>query len=162
MDVSIIIFLGSLIGIIGMLVFQYRKLKASGGLDGTEPRALSYETFKTFGKKLSRLWLIVLHGTAVIGTRAWARTTHYTSATLKKGLKKIEDRIMQAERSAATGERRSQSVFLTTIKTYKHEIKKLQGRAEEELPRPRVEASHIDDKAKISTIKEPSSEGTPE
>ncbi len=144
-DVTMIIFTLALIGIIVMFVHQYKKLKRSGDLDKEFPtKDFSYENFQTFNKKLWRMWLAFIHSAAIIGTKAWAHTTHHTTKVLRKGLQKIEDRIIKSEKRTNNGIPREQSVFLTTIKTYKHEIRKLERRSEDEPPRPRNEAKAVD------------------
>lgn len=153
LDISMIIFVLALIGISVMFVRQYKKLKVDGELDKEFPtRDFSYESFQTFNKKLWQMWLMVIHGTAIVGTKAWAHTTHHTTKVLRKGLKKIEDRIIKSEKKNSDGTPREQSVFLTTIKTYKHEIRKLERRSEDELPRPRENSSPVDLSAEDNKI----------
>lgn len=139
LDISIIIFSISLIATIAMFVSQYKKLKKNGELEKEFPvKDLSYESFQSFSIRLKKFWTVFIHSVAIIISKIWARITHYLSQTFKKGMSKIEERIIKGEKkNNINNENRSQSVFLTTIKTYKHEIKKLKGRAEEEAPRPR-------------------------
>lgn len=146
LHISMILFVLALIALIVMFVRQYKKLKQSGDFDKEFPtRDLSYESFQTFNKKLWQMWLALIHGTAIVGTKAWAHTTHHTTKVLRKGLQKIEDRIIKSEKRGIDGDvPREQSVFLTTIKTYKHEIRKLERRSEDEPPRPRKKASPVD------------------
>lgn len=137
-DVSIIIFTISLIAIIAMFISQYKRLKKAGELEKEfPPKDLSYESFQSFTIRLKKFWLALAHSIAIIISKLWARLTHYLSHTFNKTMSKIEERIIKSEKKNNSGESQSQSVFLTTIKTYKHEIKKLKGRVEEEAPRPR-------------------------
>lgn len=154
LDISMIIFVLALVAVIVMFVRQYKKLKVDGELDKEFPtRDFSYESFQTFNKKLWQMWLMVIHGTAIVGTKAWAHTTHHTTKVLRKGLKKIEDRIIKSEKKNSDGTPREQSVFLTTIKTYKHEIRKLERRSEDELPRPREEVANLQKSDNINETK---------
>lgn len=139
-DISIIIFLVSLVSIIGMFFIQYRKLKKSGELEKDFPQKdLSYESFRNFSIKLKRLWLIFIHSAAILFSKIWARITHKLAFWFNKFTKKIEERIIKSEKSDS--KEINQSVFITTIKAYKHEIKKLKGRVEPDKPKPRKEQS---------------------
>lgn len=140
-DISIIVFLVSLVAIIVMFVAQYRRLKATGQLGMDFPsKDLSYESFQSFSKKLGTLWLTIIHTVAIILSKLWARLTHYLASGFNKAAKKIEHQIIKTEKRNGAGGRSGRSVFLTTVKAYKHEIKKLKGRVEEEKPRPRDES----------------------
>lgn len=154
-DLSVIIFVLALVGIIVMMTAQFRRMKASGDMAREFPKKdLSQENFRLLEKRARHLWLTVSHGTVIIATRAWVRLTHFVSKFFRRGFRKIEERMKKIEKKNATGESRGQSLFLTTIKTYKHEIKKLNGRVEEELPRPREEAPVIDTSAEAASIEE--------
>ncbi len=157
--ISIIIFAATLIAIIVMMVKQYSKLSASGELDKDfSSKDLSYENFVTLNKKLATLWLIFIHTTAIVLTKLWARLTHFISSIFHKGVNHVERQIIKREKARSQdGEGVPQSVFLTTIKTYKNEIKKLKRKAEEELPRPRTMQGPkplVDNRADINTIDE--------
>jgi hypothetical protein len=101
---------------------------------------------------MQRFSLAVTHGTAIIITKLWVRVVHYISRFFRNSLKKIEARLMKLEKKNE-GNPGGQSVFLTTIKTYKHEVKKLQGRVEEELPRPREEVANLENSDNIDESK---------
>lgn len=135
-DISILIFLAALIALVAIFFVKWRRLGDSEG-EEYPSKDLSYENFQKLQKQARYLWLTVIHGGAIIVSKTWARITHFISGVFHKGAKRIEREIMKHEKNGA-GEGR-QSVFLTTVKTYKHEIKKLKGRVEEELPRPRME-----------------------
>lgn len=138
-DISIIIFVASLITIIVMFVFQYKKLKSKGELDKNfPPRELSYESFRNFTIRLKNLWLIFIHSSAILISRVWARITHKLSFWFNKITKKIEEQIIKSEKINQNKDL-NQSVFITTIKAYKTEIKKLKGRVEPDKPKPRIE-----------------------
>ena len=137
--ISIIIFALALISIIVMMVSQYKKLVRSGAIDKDfSSKDLSYENFVSLNKKLRTLWLVFIHTTAIVLSKIWARTTHFISSIFHKGISHVEKQIIKREKARTQeGEEIPQSVFLTTIKTYKNEIKKLKKKAEEELPHPR-------------------------
>lgn len=138
-QISIIIFVLTLIAIIVMMVMQYNRLKKRGELmKEFSSKDLSYESFVSLNKKLQTLWLILIHTTAIVLTKIWARITHFVSSMFHKGISKVEQQIIKREKERGIGDEVPQSVFLTTIKTYKNEIKKLKKKAEEELPRPRT------------------------
>ncbi len=154
-DISIIIFALALIAIIVMFISQYRKLKRNGTLHNDFPsKDFSYENFELLNTKMRRLWLTTIHGGAIIATKVWVRITYYISTFFHRGFKKVEERIIRIEKKNKENGDRSQSVFLTTIKTYKHEVKKLKGRVEEELPRPREEREEVANLEKSDNINE--------
>lgn len=134
-DISILIFLAALIALVAIFFVKWRRL---GDREREEypSKDLSYENLQKLQKQARYLWLAVIHGGAIIVSKTWARITHFISGVFHKGAKRIEREIMKHEKNGTSEGR--QSVFLTTVKTYKHEIKKLKGRVEEELPRPRT------------------------
>lgn len=143
LDISVIIFAAALIALVVMFLLQWPKVR-DGRVDGSHKP--SYEHWEALRKKSRFIWLAFAHGSAIIASKTWARITHFVSGTLHKGAKRLEREIMKHEKS--NGETGRQSVFLTTVKTYKHEIKRLKGRVEEELPRPR-EAAQIEEAKEV-------------
>ena len=158
LNVAIIIFLVSLIAIVVMMTSQYKKLKLRGDLaKDFSSKDLSYENFVTLNKKLRTLWLVFIHTTAIVLTKSWARITHFVSSVFHKGVSHVEKQIIKREKERNGNGEVPQSVFLTTIKTYKNEIKKLKRKAEEELPRPRQMQGPtivVDTKEDMNTIDE--------
>lgn len=152
-DISIIIFLLALIAIIVMFVSQYKKIKQNGDIEKDFPsKDFSRENFELLNNKAKRFWLIFIHGIVIIATKIWARLTHHVSLFFKKSLEKFEARIIKHEKKNATDRNQAQSIFLTTIKTYKHEIRKLKGSVEEELPRPRESNNVVDTKEDVDKM----------
>ena len=138
LDISIIIFAISLIAIVAMLLSQYLSLKKSGLLDKDfEQKDLSYRNFQSFTIRLKNFLLIAMHRIAILLSRFWARLTHAISSVFHNSMRKLEERIIKVERDNGTSGTSNQSIFFTTINAYKHEIKKLEGRIEEETPRPK-------------------------
>ncbi|MCC7469882.1 MAG: hypothetical protein IT284_01965 [Bacteroidetes bacterium] len=138
LDISIIIFAISLIAIVAMLLSQYLSLKKSGLLDKDfEQKDLSYRNFQSFTIRLKNFLLIAMHRIAILLSRFWARLTHAISSVFHNSMRKLEERIIKVERDNGTSGTSNQSIFFTTINAYKHEIKKLKGRIEEETPRPK-------------------------
>lgn len=138
LDISIIIFAISLIAIVAMLLSQYLSLKKSGLLDKDfEQKDLSYRNFQSFTIRLKNFLLIAMHRIAILLSRFWARLAHAISSVFHNSMRKLEERIIKVERDNGTGGTSNQSIFFTTINAYKHEIKKLKGRIEEETPRPK-------------------------
>lgn len=137
-DISIIIFLLALIGIIAMFISQKKKLKHGGDLASAySSKDLSYENFKILNEKLKVMWLKFIHTTAIVLSKLWARLTHTIVSWFHRGVKRVEEQMIKHEKKHGPDDITKKSVFLTTIKTYKSEIKKLKGKVEEELPRPR-------------------------
>ncbi len=140
-SIPIIIFVASLIAIIWMFATQYKRLKTTGQLERDfAVKDLSYESFQSFNARLWSFWLLFIHSAAIVISKFWARITHTLARAFNNAARKIEERIIKSEKKSGTVGRPEQSVFLTTIKAYKHEIKKLKGEAFEEKPRPREEA----------------------
>lgn len=156
-DVSIIIFFLALIGIVWMFASQAKKLRREDRLHDAFPsKDLSYENFKLLNEKTKKLWLEFIHSTAVVLSKSWARLTHHIGTWFHKGIRRVEEQMIKQENKNVNGEIK-QSVFLTTIKTYKKEIKKLKGKAEEELPRPRAteeSTPSVDNTPDMNTIDE--------
>lgn len=158
-DISIIIFLLALLGIAAMFISQRGKLRRDANLQNAAySKDLSYENFKILNNKARKAWLEFIHTTAIILSKLWARITHYIASIFHKGVRRVEEQLIKHEKkAAANGEEIPQSVFLTTIKTYKKEIKKLKGKVEEELPRPRIvdePRNVVDIRPDINTIDE--------
>lgn len=150
-----IIFLASLIAIIVMIVRQYKKITLTGEIhQDFSSKDLSYESFRTIQSKSRRLWLVIIHTVAIVASKAWARITHEITRLFHKFFNKLEERVKKHENRHGSGEAREQSVFLTTMKTYKHEIKKLRGKVEEEAPRARGEGAVVDLLPKDNNIEE--------
>jgi hypothetical protein len=134
-----------------MFVRQGRSVLKNPELHPEVPaRDISYETFKTVQAKTKNISLVATHAMAITASKAWARTTHHVGKFGNRVINKVEERIKKHETKNAS-ENRPQSIFLTTIKAYKHEIKKLNGAAQEELPRPR---SEVDLSEKDNNIEE--------
>lgn len=156
-DVSIIIFLLALVGIVWMFASQAKRLRREDRLHDAFPsKDLSYENFKILNDKAKKLWLEFVHGAAVVLSKSWARLTHHVGTWFHRGIHRVEQQLIKHEKKNGKGEVK-QSVFLTTIKTYKKEIKKLKGKAEEELPRPRVaeeSTPSVDNMTDMNTIDE--------
>jgi hypothetical protein len=159
-DASVIIFFATLIAILVMFVHQGGKLKRGEIDEATfSSKDLSYENFRIINDRVKKLWLKSIHALAIMGSKVWARITHQVTTAFHKGVKHVENQLIKHEqKNGADSDVTDQSVFLTTIKTYKKEIQKLQGKVEEELPRPRVtEEQHSETVAiseKIDTIDE--------
>jgi len=144
LDISIILFIASLIGIIVLFSVRYWQLKSSNGLNEEFPaKDLSYESFRKFSIKLKRLWLVSTHTIAIIVSKSWARLTHYLASSANKLGNKIEEQIIKTEKNGSSPNKKH-SIFLTTVKAYKHEIKKLKGRIEPDKPKMRVENKRLD------------------
>lgn len=155
-DISIIIFLLAVLGIAAMFISQGKKLKHGGETRAFHSKDLSYDNFRLLNAKGKKIWLEFIHTAAMILSKLWARITHYIGSIFHKGVRHVEKQMIKHEKQAASGEA-PQSVFLTTIKTYKKEIKKLQGKVEEELPRPRIvdaPKNVVDIRPDINTIDE--------
>ncbi len=159
-DASIIIFILTLLGITWMFVSQRRKLSHDESL-GAEfsSKDLSYENFKLLNERAKLLWLQFIHATAIVISKLWARLTHHAVSWFHKGVRRVEEQMIKQEKRYGSDHIANRSVFLTTIKTYKGEIKKLRGKVEEELPRPRIadEAKNaVDNGEDLNTIDESS------
>lgn len=156
-DVSIIIFLLTLVSIVWMFASQMKKLRREDRLHDAFPsKDLSYENFKLLNDKTKKLWLEFIHSTAMVLSKFWARLTHHIGTWFHKGIRRVEEQMIKQENKNGDSEVR-QSVFLTTIKTYKKEIKKLKGKVEEELPRPRItedSTPSVDNTPDMNTIDE--------
>ena len=159
-DVSVIIFVVAVIGMITLFALQANKV---GETDHVS-KDLSYENFQKLRRRSYEFSRFVIHSLAIILSKTWARITHFIWGIFHKGVKHIDKQLQKHEKKIAEGVAK-QSVFITTVKAYKHEIKKLKGRVEEELPRARTEiptSPQVDIKMAESNIEEPSSEGSPE
>ncbi len=156
-DVSIIIFFLALIGIVWMFASQAKRLRREDRLHDAFPsKDLSYENFKLLNEKARKLWLEFIHSTAIVLSKFWARLTHHIGTWFHKGIRRVEQQMIKQEQKDGNGEVK-QSIFLTTIKTYKKEIKKLKGAVEEELPRPRIaeeSTPSVDNTTDMNTIDE--------
>lgn len=138
-DISIIIFFAALIAITAMFVAQARRLKRGEIEEASfSSKDLSYENFHSMNDRVKKLWLRAIHALAIIASKIWARITHSVTLAFHKGVKRVEHQLIKHEQKNGAADMTDRSVFLTTIKTYKKEIKKLQGKVEEELPRPRT------------------------
>ncbi len=160
LDVTVIIFLIALVSIITLFAFQ------AGRVGDTEypSKDLSYENFQKLRTRSYEFSQFIIHSLAIILSKTWARITHFVWSIFHKGVKHIDKQLQKHEKKIEEGVAK-QSVFITTVKAYKHEIKKLKGKVEEELPRARTEnprKQEVDFKREESNIEEPSSEGTPE
>jgi hypothetical protein len=156
-DISIIIFLLALLGIAAMFLSQSKKLKRGELGSAFASKDLSYENFKILNEKTKVLWLQFIHAAAIILSKLWARLTHHIVSWFHRGVKRVEDQLIKHEKKHGTDDITKKSVFLTTIKTYKSEIKKLKGKVEEELPRPRIvdePKNVVDIRPDINTIDE--------
>lgn len=152
LDLSIIIFALSFITICVIVTLQWSKLKNTNGFEKVFPsKDLTYENFQIVNSKLKRSWLIFIHSVAIIATKIWVRITHYISAFFRKGFKKVEDRLIKIEKKNSEEGVASQSLFLTTMKTYKREIRKMKKSSEDEMPRPR-DAAPLDTNEEKDTI----------
>lgn len=156
-DVSIIIFFLALISIVYIFARQAKILRRENRLNETFPsKDLSYENFRILNEKTKHLWLEFIHSVAIVLSKFWARFTHHTGTWFHKGVSRVEQQLIKHEKK--NGEALvKQSVFLTTIKTYKKEIKKLKGKVEEELPRPRfieTDSNTVDNNPDMNTIDE--------
>jgi hypothetical protein len=156
-DISIIIFFASLISITTLFVIQNSKLKNKGDVQTVEnSKDLSYANFKILNNKFKKIWLSSIHTIFIIISKLWARFTHYVSSIFHKSFNKIEEQLIKHEKKNKETNTTSQSLFITTIKSYKNEIKKLKNKVEEELPRPRAEKKTkdiiIDKSDDINTI----------
>ncbi len=136
-DISIIIFAASLIGIIILFVVQAGRI----GDEEYASKDLSYENFHKLRKRIFEFWQLIIHSLAIILSKSWARVTHFVWGIFHKGAKHIDNQLMKHEKRKSDGEVK-QSVFITTVKAYKHEIKKLKGRVEDEKPRARNEVEN--------------------
>ena len=139
-----------------MFVSQNSKLKKSDDTTTLyRSKELSYANFKILNNRIKRLWLSFIHTLFIIISKLWARLTHHVSAIFNKGVKKIDEQLIKHERKTRTSPSNNQSLFITTVKSYKTEIQKLKKRVEDELPRPRKakkESLVIDKEDDITTI----------
>ena len=152
-DVSVIIFLIALISMITLFAFQANKV---GDVEH-ESKDLSYENFQKLRRRSYEFSQFIIHSFAIILSKFWARITHFVWSIFHKGVKHIDKQLQKHEKKIESGEAK-QSVFITTVKAYKHEIKKLKGKVEEELPRARTEnppARQVDFNRPESNIEEP-------
>lgn len=134
-----ILFVLSLGGIIYMFAKGHKQLIKNVDANlNLASRDISYETFKSLRIRTRNLWLVATHALAIVASRIWARLTHRVGKFGNRVVRKIDERIKKHEKENAE-KNRPQSIFLTTIKAYKHEIKKLNGSVSEELPKPRSE-----------------------
>ena len=156
-DVSIIIFFLALISIIYIFARQAKTLRRKNRLNETfASKDLSYENFRILNEKTRRLWLEFIHSLAIVLSKFWARFTHHVGTWFHKGVSRVEKQLIKHEKQNGDMVVK-QSVFLTTIKTYKKEIKKLKGKVEEELPRPRFADTNekvVDNTPEMNTIDE--------
>ncbi len=157
-DVSVIIFILSLLGITWMFVSQAKKLKRGVvSEDAFSSKDLSYENLKIINDKIKMMWLRFIHVVAIVISKSWARLTHHTVSWFHKGIRRVENQLIKHEKKNGGDGIGQKSVFLTTIKAYKSEIKKLKGKVEEELPRPRVaeeSTPSVDNMTDMNTIDE--------
>ncbi len=162
-DISIIIFFAALIAIMALFFIQARRLKR-GMIEASSfsSKDLSYENFRIINDRMKKFWLHGIHALAIIASKVWARITHSVTIAFHKSVKRVENQLIKHEQKSGLLDRTEQSVFLTTIKTYKKEIKKLQGKVEEELPRPRTEDSEPLDVVAISEKIDTIDESKPE
>lgn len=161
-DISIIIFAVSLVTLVIMFAVQSRKI----GNQDYPSKDLSYDNFQKLRRRIYEFSNFIIHSAAIILSKTWARINHFIWSLFHKGVRHIDAAIMKHEKKQSDGEAK-QSVFITTVKAYKHEIKKLKGRVEEEQPRPRGETTTtpVDFAVADSNIETPSevtSEDTPE
>lgn len=159
LDISVIIFVASLIAIITLFAVQAGRV----GDAVHASKDLSYENFQKLRRRSYEFSQFIIHSIAIILSKFWARVTHGISSIFHKGVKHIDKQLMKHEKKSAEGVA-TQSVFITTVKAYKHEIKKLKGKVEEELPRARTEnppTRQVDFTPAESNIEKPLEE-TPE
>ncbi len=152
-DISIIIFTVSLLAIVILFAVQAGRI----GDREYPSKDLSYENFYKLRRRTYEFFQFVIHSLAIILSKSWARVTHFISSIFHKGVKRIDRELQKHEKRSAEGIAK-QSVFITTVKAYKHELKKLKGKVEEELPRPRTEnprKQEVDFKQPESNIEEP-------
>lgn len=151
-DISIIIFVVSLLAIVILFAVQAGRI----GDREYPSKDLSYDNFHKLRARIYEFLQFVIHSLAIILSKLWARVTHFISSIFLKGVKHIDKQLQKHEKRSAEGVVK-QSVFITTVKAYKHELKKLKGTVEEELPRPRTIPERnvvVDNEAKINTIDE--------
>lgn len=139
-----------------MFIAQSIKLKKSNEVvTSYGSRELSYANFKILNNRIKKLWLSFIHTLFIIISKLWARLTHHVSAVFNKGVKKIDEQLLKHEKKTRTSLNANQSLFITTVKSYKNEVRKLKKRVEDELPRPRPKKKEnlvIDKESDITTI----------
>lgn len=152
-DASVIIFAASLISMIALFAYQAGRV----GDANHASKDLSYENFQKLRSRSYEFSQFLIHSIAIILSKSWARVTHFVWGIFHKGVKHIDRQLQKHEKRTAEGVA-TQSVFITTVKAYKHEIKKLKGKVEEELPRARnhnPRKQEVDFKQPESNIEEP-------
>lgn len=129
MQTLIIIFAISLIGIVAMIYRGVSRVR-SIGYEHSESSHPMAKHLESIGKSFYRLVNLIAHSFAVIVSRLWARLSHRIGTVYNKITKKLEDYFNHKNESNIKKGQKTQSILLTTIKAYKREIKKLNGKIE--------------------------------
>ena len=148
-DLSIIIFGVALVSIIVMLTLQLRKMRTSKNSVDSENN--NYENYHKVRGKLYMFFVGLTHIFVIFITKIWARFSHKAGVKAKKVTRKVEDYFNHKNEESIEKNKKTQSIFLTTMKTYKHEIKKLNEKIEDDTPSARKE-NNLDSEEKLNTI----------
>jgi hypothetical protein len=138
-----------------MFAWQANNIKKLGyKTRNTSSKDLSYNNFILLSNKFKAILNNSIHLLAIVISKMWARLTHFISSIFHKGARMVEEQLIKHEKKNGVTDTTKQSVFITTIKSYKSEIRKLKNRVEEELPRPRTEDKNtsVDKEEDINTI----------
>lgn len=105
-------------------------------VDSTHPVAKHIHQIGYSGKKIS---VYIIHQIAIMLSRIWARISHRVSLEYKKITIKLENYFNHKNEANLKRGQKTQSILLTTIKAYKKEIKKLNGKIDPDQMRSKDE-----------------------
>jgi hypothetical protein len=127
MQTLIIIFIISLIGILVMVYRGVSHVRVQGieHVESTHPVAKHIRRLGYSGKEIS---VYIIHQIAIMLSRIWANISHRISREYRKITIKLENYFNHKNEANLKRGQKTQSILLTTIKAYKKEIKKLNGK----------------------------------